>query len=79
MVSLLCTSGAELPVGAVECILEKTEVPVNTLGMTGHVACVEWSPDINFPQASCNWPSVCPELVRLFRLRDAVRVLRRNR
>ena len=72
--------------GAVECFLEKTEEPVNTLGMTEHVACVEWSPHVNVLQASGKRPSVCSELVRLlkkkmalFRLREAVRVLRRNR
>ena len=79
IVSLLFTSGAELPVGAVECFLENTEEPVNTLGMTEHVACVEWSPHVNVLQASGKRPSVCSELVRLIRLRDAVRVLRRNR
>ena len=73
--------------GAVECFLEKTEEPVNTLGMTEHVTCVEWSPHVNVLQASGKRPSVCSELVRLFekkmalflfRLREAVRVLRQS-
>ena len=58
---------AQLPVGAVECFLEKTEEPVNTLGMTEHVACVEWSPHVNVLQASGKRPSVCSELVRLLK------------
>ena len=64
--------------GAVECFLEKTEEPVNTLGMTEHVACVEWSPHVNVLQASGKRPSVCSELVRLLKKKwpysDSVRL-----